>query len=81
MGLPQYWRIKTSHFDAMSSCKRKHEFLSFRQIAQQYHGAGTTATWRSRLRRNTRDLRSIARKIGGYVRVERADLESYLGLR
>jgi len=55
------------------------EFLSFRQIAEQYHGAGTVATWRCRLRRNTGGLRSITRKVGGSVRVERRDLERYIG--
>jgi ribosomal protein S28E/S33 len=54
------------------------EFLSFRQIADQYRGTGTVATWRCRLRRNTRDLRAITRKVGGSVRIERRDLERYI---
>lgn len=57
------------------------EFLSFRQIADQYRGTGTIATWRCRLRRNTGGLRNITRKVGGSVRIERQDLERYLGER
>lgn len=57
------------------------EFLSIRQIADEYRGAGTVATWRCRLRRDTGGLRSIARKVGGSVRIERRDLETYLGQR
>lgn len=59
----------------------KNEFLSLRQIADENPGAGTLATWRCRLRRNTGDLRSIARKVGGSVRIERRDLERYIGQR
>lgn len=59
------------------TCKHA-EFLSFRQIAAQYAGAGTVATWRCRLRRNTRGLQSITRKVGGSVRIERRDLERYI---
>lgn len=57
------------------------EFLSLRQIADEYHGAGTLATWRCRLRRNTGGLRQIVRKVGGSVRVDRRDIERYLGQR
>ena len=62
--------------NAAMSCKP--EFLSFRQIAAEYRGTGTVATWRCRLRRNTRDLRAITRKVGGSVRIERRDLERYI---
>lgn len=55
------------------------EFLSLRQIAAEYRGAGTLATWRCRLRRNTGGLQEITRKIGGSRRIERRDLERYLG--
>lgn len=63
----------------MTSCKS--EFLSLRQIADEYRGAGTLATWRCRLRRNTGGLRGIARKVGGSVRLERRDVEKYLSQR
>lgn len=58
-----------------------HDYLSLRQIAAEYQGAGTVATWRCRLHRNTSGLRQIARKIGGSVRIERRDLERYIGQR
>jgi hypothetical protein len=54
------------------------EFLSLRQIAEQYRGAGTLLTWRCRLRRDTGGLRGIARKVGGSVRIERRDVERYI---
>lgn len=56
----------------------KTEFLSLRQIADQYTGTGTVATWRCRLRRDTRGLRAITRKVGGSVRIERRDIERYI---
>lgn len=55
------------------------EYLSFRDITERYPGTGTVATWRCRLRRNTGGLRSIVRKVGGSVRIARADLERYIG--
>lgn len=69
--------IKTPFIATMTTCNP--EFLSLRQIAESYRGAGTLATWRCRLRRNTGGLRGIARKVGGSIRFERRDLEAYLG--
>jgi hypothetical protein len=57
------------------------EFLSLRQIAEEYRGAGTVATWRCRLHRNTAGLRQIVRKIGGSIRFERGDIERYINQR
>lgn len=57
------------------------DLLSFRQIAENYQGAGTVATWRCRLRRNTGGLRAVVRRVGGSLRVKRADLEAYLDRR
>lgn len=57
------------------------ELLSLKQVADEYRGAGTVATWRCRLRRDTGGLRRIVRRVGGSVRFERRDLEAYLGQR
>jgi hypothetical protein len=54
------------------------DFLSLRDIAEQYRGAGTVATWRCRISRNTGGIRSIVRKVGGSIRIQRSDLENYL---
>lgn len=54
------------------------EFLSLRQIVEQYRGAGSVATWRCRLRRNTGGVRNIVRKVGGSVRIERRDIEAFI---
>ena len=59
----------------------QNEYLSLRQIAAEYKGTGTVATWRCRLHRNTGGLRKIACKVGGSVRIERRDLERYIGQR
>ena len=75
-GLGETVRTKTPQNAAMT-CKT--EFLSLRQIAAEYQGAGTVATWRCRLRRDTRGFSKIVRKVGGSVRVERQDLERYIG--
>lgn len=54
------------------------DLITIKQVVADYPGAGAVATWRSRIDRDTGGIRAIVRKIGGSIRFDRKELESYL---
>ncbi len=54
------------------------DLISIEQVVEDYPGAGAVATWRSRIYRDTGGIRAIVRKVGGSIRFNRKELETYL---